>query len=973
MANISIYYQNCRGLRTKLQTVYMNILSESYDIIILTETWLNPTIVDNMLVDSRYVVHRCDRDLAITNKQDGGGVLVASRRGLAARRCTITGTLFSNSDVHHQELPTCIEYVLLQIPTSTSNKYHLICALYIPPRQPYEVYKSFLNALQSVLLLGHVDKFYIIGDFNIYSLHWELNKFSEILPVLTRNSGEIDNYLINFLSLLQCSQFNIIKNINDRTLDLFISNSPDCICDVVLSPLVRIDEHHPPFSVLVPLSLAHTYLPKARLPRYRYHEADYQVINNDIKAIDWCRLMDDLPAVDAVDTFYEHIYQIIAKNVPLREHKSREYPVWFTKPLIHLFKDKNKAWVKWKKHGNVSDYEEFSLFRKRFKKLSEKCFNTYISSVEKGVRDNLKNFWAFVHRYDKRGFPQTMRFNGIESDDPLTICNLFSSFFGSVYEKSTVSNFSFDSHHDDNDKCNFNISDLNFSNVQVVKELKSLDVAKGSGPDNIPPLFLKSTASSISSPLTILYNKCLVEGVVPSVWKTANITPIHKAGAKDNIINYRPISLLSTLSKILERLVHNVIYDDLHKIILPQQHGFVKQRSTITNLLVYTNFLFTSMDERVQVDTVYTDFCKAFDKVDHELLLKKIAFNGIRGNLLRWFYSYIVNRTQKVVLNGYMSNTIFATSGVAQGSILGPLLFVLFINDIDQCFLNSHFLLYADDLKIFKQIKTNDDSILLQDDLNRLNEYCIHNKMHLSITKCKFITTTKKKNIIHFNYILNNTKLEKVNIIRDLGIILDTELHLHNHINHVISRAYQMYGFIMRTCQKFKLPGTYLYLFKALVRSQLEYGSVIWNPLYNKYKNNIESVQRKYLKRISCKCWRTKLSYDRLLQKFSLARLESRRTLFDIYCIGNILHNSYDCTDLTDKVIYRIPSRSLRIRQEYPHRLFCPNRTNTNAGQRAPLHRLMTTFNDHLSEHDIDVFSLSLKSFKNQVRGILSH
>ncbi|KAJ8737841.1 hypothetical protein PYW08_000436 [Mythimna loreyi] len=215
------------------------------------------------------------------------------------------------------------------------------------------------------------------------------------------------------------------------------------------------------------------------------------------------------------------------------------------------------------------------------------------------------------------------------------------------------------------------------------------------------------------------------------------------------------------------------------------------------------------MDRRVQVDAVYTDFQKAFHKVDHTILLEKLAFNGIRGNLLRWFVSYIFNRTQKVVINGYESETVTVNSGVPQGSILGPFLFIIYINDVKSCFINARCLLYADDMKIYKSCKNVQDCQLLQDDLTRLDNYCKDNKLLLSIPKCHSISFTKNKNKISFNYSINNQHLKEVDSVRDLGVIMDSSLHFDQHIKSIVNKAFQMYGFVMRSSKDFVRPSTF--------------------------------------------------------------------------------------------------------------------------------------------------------------------
>lgn len=381
------------------------------------------------------------------------------------------------------------------------------------------------------------------------------------------------------------------------------------------------------------------------------------------------------------------------------------------------------------------------------------------------------------------------------------------------------------------------------------------------------------------------------------------------------------------------------------------------------------NFLFDHVGDRAQVDAVYTDFKKAFDKVDHELLLNKIAYNGIRGNLLRWFVSYIQNRSQKVVVNGFHSGNIAVTSGVPQGSILGPLLFIVFINDIKQCFQNSKFLLYADDLKAYKVIRTIDDCISFQHDLDRLTAYCNMNKLQLSIPKCNYITFTLKINVTNFTYRLCNASLTKLTTLRDLGILLDTKLCLNLHIDNIVSKAFKMYGFVMRSSIDFQRTSTYLYLYKTLVRSQLEYAVPIWNPFYNKYVEAIERVQRKFLRAMHFRCHRSYLSHAQLLDLYNMLTLESRRKYLEATTLYKIVNNTFDSIDLVSGLGYHVP-RTVHRRAVRAGCLFTLGICRTNTRLRTPSRRMVESYND--SFIDIDIFACSAVQFKFSVLNMLS-
>jgi hypothetical protein len=252
----------------------------------------------------------------------------------------------------------------------------------------------------------------------------------------------------------------------------------------------------------------------------------------------------------------------------------------------------------------------------------------------------------------------------------------------------------------------------------ILQALQNLDASKGPGPDGIPPVFMKSLAMELTAPLFWLFNMSLESGIFPRIWKNSFLVPIFKSGRKSDVRNYRGIAIISCIPKLFEAIVNEKLFLQIKNRIIDNQHGFYKGRSTSTNLIEFVDYSLNAMDNGNHVEALYTDFSKAFDRIDIPMLLFKLQKNGIEPGLLKWLESYLTNRQQIIKLNGKKSSPIQVTSGVPQGSHLGPLLFILYVNDISFILKNLKVLIYADDMKLYLEIRNEEDINIFQNEKN---------------------------------------------------------------------------------------------------------------------------------------------------------------------------------------------------------------------------------------------------------------
>ena len=432
---------------------------------------------------------------------------------------------------------------------------------------------------------------------------------------------------------------------------------------------------------------------------------------------------------------------------------------------------------------------------------------------------------------------------------------------------------------------NISIENVIITEEIVMKKLKSLDIEKSQGPDGLHPRMLKELACVIVPPLSYLFKRSVHEGIVPDRWKLANVTPIHKNGSKNNKKNYRPISLTSVLCKILESIIKENIMDyfSAHNLFTIEQHGFISGKSCTTQLLETQETLIGNLDNHAATDVVYFDLRKAFDSVPHQRLKTKLRGYGIRGPLLNWIVNYLKDRKQRVVMDGATSDWCSVSSGVPQGSVLGPLLFLIYVNDLPDK-LKSNIKLYADDAKLYREIKSVEDCQILQNDILEMEEWANIWQLTFNPLKCQVLKIGKTYHPdININYYMHQSEnviseLENVLKIKDLGVVTDENLVYKDHIESVTAKANKMWGIIRRTFTNLDKNGL-LVLYKTMVRSHLEFAAPVWSPHYWYQVEALETVQRRATKMMP---GLKDVDYENRLKELDLPSLVYRRIRGDV-------------------------------------------------------------------------------------------
>ena len=440
------------------------------------------------------------------------------------------------------------------------------------------------------------------------------------------------------------------------------------------------------------------------------------------------------------------------------------------------------------------------------------------------------------------------------------------------------------------DTLEIEIPEMVVSEDDIKKAIDELSPSSAAGPDGFPAILLKQCKEELAIPLCHLWKISLEKGTVPNELKKSTITPIYKGGNKSLAANYRPVALTSHVIKIFEKVVrkHIVKHMDENNLFNPNQHGFRSGRSCLSQLLEQHDLILSLLDKETNVDVVYLDFSKAFDKVNHSIVLSKFKRLGITGKIFNWIESFLRDRQQTVIVNGVKSKQQEVISGVPQGSVLGPLIFLILIGDIDENILQSFVKSFADDTRATKSIKNAEDVKILQQELHILYQWTVANNMKLNDTKFELLrygSNTEIKNETHYTS-PSGDKIEEKAFVKDLGVLMSNDCLFKDQIESTIEKAKNLISWILRTFTS-RSKHTMITLYKSLVIPILEYCSVLWSPSAVGLIQRLEEIQKSFLKQIKG----TPQNYWESLKQLKIYSLQRRRERYRIIYTWKILEN----------------------------------------------------------------------------------
>ena len=853
-----------------------------YPFVAITETWLKSYHRDAQLQIPGYSITRSDR-----GNRTGGGVLLYS--------------LDSIPTTSNESYDDGVCQVLLS--TFSSIKM-CVAVVYRPPDASYESFSKSLRFLNSCIeqLNDPSYDIFVAGDFNFPQINWQTMTVSTSggSPEAAKSAEE----LLNFMSVNLMNQHVDVPTRGTNILDLLLSNNDRLISHVTTRSTEMSDHEIVDIALTInPTVASHPHINLYDPNDFRsldFQRADFDKLNDSLRCVDWSDLRESCSFEDFPELFTKTLHSVCAANVPLKKPPAG-------KPSSYNSLRRKKAKLK-TRLAAARCANDATRIKELETSLNLVCYDirdaitTQLDKREtravSRIKENPKFFFSYAKSFSKVKSSITLLQNnsGNTVTDKKGIVDTLQQQFCSVFS---------DPNCPDKLQPDFPVPDVKSpdSEVQVTTEdileaIKEIKMDSAPGPDGIPAILLKRCAECLSVPLQLLWSESMKTGSVPKYYKMGYVTPLHKKGSKAEPVNYRPVTLTSHVVKTFERVVRKsmVTYLETNELLTGRQHGFRTGRSTLTQLLNHFDKIYEGLVDGKDTDSIYLDYAKAFDRVDHDLLISKLERYGIHQSLINWIKSFLGDREQVVVLDGVHSFIAGILSGVPQGTVLGPLLFILFINDLELCVTSSTVGIFADDTRISKQIGSLNDCKLLQEDLNSVVFWSKSNNMQPHERKFELVIHKHKPGDLLQEFPFSpltmcyttssGESLYPSENVRDLGVTISHDLSWSRHICDTVAKARNVASWVLSVF-KTRNKDVMLTLYKSLVRSILEFNSPVWNPTKIGEIQAIEGVQRTFTNRISAL---HSDDYWKRLKEMSLMSLQRRRERYIILQVWKILN-----------------------------------------------------------------------------------
>ena len=683
-----------------------------------------------------------------------------------------------------------------------------------------------------------------------------------------------DNYLIQHV---------LEPTRKENILDLVLTTRESDICTLSNSAPLGNSDHD---VVKFTFNCSTEYQPEKT--RYDINKGDYEKMRNIVS----CKFNDfefnlESPIEDDWNLFKNVLLKAQEETIPkINIGKSKTKNKYID--LLTKRKDyQHKIW-KWRE-TNLGWRNQLTRNAKEKYKLINGKLSSNIVNKERNYElriaknPNSKPFNAFINKKLKL----KTNVGPLEENDTIyfgneEIAKILNEQFASVYTAENTE--SIPDINIDLPESIESLTDIEITNEIVYNYLKTLDVYKSTGPDEILSKTLNETKNEICEILTFIIKKSLSTSEIPSDWKTAHIAPILKKHPREDKNNYRPISLTSISAKICEKFVRQSIMEHMirYDLFTNEQHGGLSKRSRVTQLLECLDDWSQNLDNNIQTDIIYIDFSKAFDRVPHQRLLNKLKAYKIDGKILDWIKNFLSDRKQRVKIKDFLSDPESVTSGVPQGTVLGPVLFLIYINDLPRN-LSSSSKIFVDDMKYYQKINCTADCISVQNDCNTTYQWQDVWQLPLNQSKCEILSIGKK---IDYNYSFGTVEIPKCDQVKDLGVVITKNLSPSQHCTDISKKAQKLL-YMIHWSFKYLDNETRLHLYKSRVRSILESACPVWSPYLQKDIDCLESIQRRATRFNDI----THLSYTERLKKLNLYTLIYRRMRYDMIQLWKIIED----------------------------------------------------------------------------------